>query len=222
MADERERAPGSDPAAGQARALPDAEPRRMAMSRGYGRDFGGGGYGQGFDGSWGQGYGGSVAPSDYREGFGGEAYGGGMQASDYERSFGGRGDAFGGDDRNWIDQRADERSAGAHRGRGPRGWSRSDERIREEVCERLLQDRLLDARGVEVSVQDGVVTLSGEAPGASDAAHAEMLARQAPGVTDVRVELRHAPGRHEVDRTGAADAQGQLTRWGRLVPPFAP
>jgi len=189
--------------------------------RGYGRDFGGGGPNQGFDGSHGQGYGGGVGPTDYREGFGGEAYGGGMQGADYARSFGGRGEDFGGDDRNWLDQRADERSQGPHRGRGPRGWSRQDERIREEVCERLLQDRLLDARGVEVTVQDGVVSLTGEVPGASDAAHAEMLARQAPGVVDVRSELRDAPGRREVERTRGEEVQGQRTRWGRWVPPFA-
>ena len=28
--------------------------------------------------------------------------------------------------------------AGPYRGRGPKTWSRSDTRIREEVCERLL------------------------------------------------------------------------------------
>jgi hypothetical protein len=192
----------------------------MASGRGYGRDFGEG-RGQGFDGGHGEGYGGSVGPTDYREGFGGEAYGGGMQAADYERSFGGRGEDFGGDDRGWIDQRADQASQGPHRGRGPRGWSRRDERIREEVCERLLQDRLLDARGVEVQVQDGVVTLAGEVPGGSDAAHAEMLARQAPGVVEVRCNLVHAPGRREIDRSHPEEAQGQRTRWGRWVPPLA-
>ena len=175
-----------------------------------------------FDGSWGQGYGGSVAPSDYREGFGGEAYGGGMSAADYERSIGGRGEDFGGDDRNWMDARSEARS-GPHAGKGPRGWSRSDQRVCEEVCEVLMEDRLLDARGIEVTVADGVVTLSGEAPGASDAAHAEMLARRAPGVKAVRNELRHAPGRRAIDRADD-DHRGDHYegRWGRFVPPFTP
>ncbi len=219
MAD-RDRAEDSE--GGPAQRLPGAEPRRMAMGRGYGRDFGGGGLNQGFDGSHGLGYGGSVAPSDYREGFGGEAYAGGMSAADYERSFGGRGEAFGGDDRSWMDKRAD-RELGAHRGKGPRSWTRSDERIREQVCERLLHDRLLDARGIEVSVADGVVTLAGEVPGASDAAHAEMLARQTAGVSEVRCDLAHRPGRRQVDRPERyEEIQGQRTRWGKWVPPFTP
>jgi hypothetical protein len=212
--DDRARAEG-----GQAHRLPDAEPRRMAMGRGYGRDFGGGGLNQGFDGSHGLGYGGSVGPTDYREGFGGEAYGGGTIAADYERSYGGRGEDFGGDDRSWMDARAE----GPHRGKGPRAWTRNDERIREQVCERLLQDRLLDAREVDVSVQEGVVTLSGAVPGASDAAHAEMLVRQTPGVTDVRAQLSYRPGTRRVDREEHFEVrEGQTTRWGKWVPPFTP
>lgn len=165
--------------------------------RGYGRDFGGGGLNQGFDGSWGQGYGGSVAPTDYREGFGGEAYGGGMSGDDYQRSFGGRGEGFGADDRTWIDRRADERSApdsGPHSGKGPKGWARTDGRVREQVCERLMEDRLLDGREVEVAVEGGVVTLRGEVPGASDPQLAEMLTRETPGVREVRNEIVHRPG----------------------------
>ena len=190
--------------------------------RGYGRDFGGGGPNQGFDGSHGQGYGGGVGPTDYREGFGGEAHGGGMQAADYARSFGGRGEDFGGDDRNWIDERADHRAGASNSGRGPKGWTRSDRRIWEEVCERLMHDRLLDARSIEVEVQDGVVSLTGDVPGASDAPHAEMLARGAPGVKDVVNQLRHIPGRREIDRNhDEAQPEGQRTRWGKWVPPFA-
>jgi hypothetical protein len=166
--------------------------------RGYGRDFGGGGRNQGFDGSWGQGYGGSVAPSDYREGFGGEAYGGGMAASDYERSNGGRGEEFGSDDRSWIDRCADDASKGRtphHRGRGPKSWARSDQRLYEEVCERLLNDRLIDARGFEVDIEDGVVTLIGRVRAPADPQLAERLVRQVPGVKDVRLELSvTAPG----------------------------
>ena len=94
-----------------------------------------------------------------------------------------------GEDRTWMDERAE----GPHRGRGPRGWTASDARIREEVCERLLHDALLDAHGIAVEVKEGLVTLSGVAPGASDPAHAEMLARQAPGVRDVLNRVRCDP-----------------------------
>ena len=181
------------------RASPDAqrhtggyEGNDPGYGRGYGRDFGGAGRNQGFDGSWGQGYGGSVAPSDYREGFGGEAYGGGMAASDYERSNGGRGETFGADDRSWIDRCADDASEGRtphHRGRGPKSWARSDQRLYEEVCERLLHDKLIDARGFEVDVEDGVVTLTGRVRAPADPQLAERLVREVPGVKEVRLEL---------------------------------
>jgi hypothetical protein len=95
-------------------------------------------------------------------------------------------------ERSWIDDRAERQ--GPHRGRGPQGWTRPDERIREEVSERLTQDRLIDARGIEVEVQDGVVTLRGEAAGAADPTHAEGLARQVSGVKDVRIELTVGDG----------------------------
>ncbi|HEY8615161.1 BON domain-containing protein [Phenylobacterium sp.] len=163
---------------------------------GYGRDFGGGGRNQGFDGSHGEGYGGSLAPSDYREGVGGDAYGGGMSGADYERSFGARGEdfasgEFGADDRSWMDRRADDAAGGSgpHGGRGPRGWSRTDQRIHEAVSEALMEDRLLDAREIEVQVEGGVVTLTGEVPGASDLRHAENLARRCAGVGEVRNQL---------------------------------
>ncbi|HVI31595.1 BON domain-containing protein [Phenylobacterium sp.] len=178
--------------------------RKPGYGRGYGRDFGAGGLNQGFDGSWGQGYGGSVSPSDYREGFGGEAYGGGMSGADYERSFGPRGEDFGADDRNWMDQRADERS-GPHAGRGPRGWSRTDARIREAVSEALMEDPLIDAREIEVQVDGGVVTLSGEVPGASDVHRAEQLARRCGGVGEVRNDLQvHGRARRDLTLHGEA------------------
>ena len=81
-----------------------------------------------------------------------------------------------------------------HQGKGPRGWTLRDDRVIEEVSDRLMDDRLLDARHIEVSANAGVVTLSGDVPGASDVAHAEMLARQAPGVTEVVNQLTVDPG----------------------------
>jgi osmotically-inducible protein OsmY len=113
-------------------------------------------------------------------------------------------------------------SEGPYRGRGPRTWSRSDARIREEVCERLLQDRLLDARGIEVQVRDGVVGLEGHVPGASDITHADSIARGAPGVVHVENRLRYEPGTRRVDRPDPEEPMGQRTPWGKWVPPFTP
>jgi len=50
---------------------------------------------------------------------------------------------------------------GIHRGHGPKGYNRTDERLHEAICERLMEDPDIDARGITVEVKDGVVTLEG-------------------------------------------------------------
>lgn len=110
---------------------------------------------------------------------------------------------------------------GLHAGKGPRGWTLSDGRLIEQGLDRLMEDRLLDATDVEVSADAGVVTLVGEVPGASDVAHAEMLARQTAGVREVVNRLSFRPGPRAVDRLRAADEPNLNGRWGRWVPPFA-
>ena len=109
---------------------------------------------------------------------------------------------------------------GLHAGKGPRGWTLTDSRLIDEVSDRLMEDRLLDAREVEVSAGAGVVTLSGEVPGASVVAHAEMLARQTTGVREVRNQLTFRPGPRAVDRQRPEDEPSLNGRWGRWVPPF--
>jgi hypothetical protein len=85
-----------------------------------------------------------------------------------------------------------------------------------------MEDRLLDARGVEVSADDGVVTLSGVVPGSSDVAHAAMLARQTAGVSEVVNRLTVLPGPRAVEKLGEPNPYDHFEgRWGRWVPPFA-
>src|SRR5215471_11804457 len=43
---------------------------------------------------------------------------------------------------------------GQHTGRGPKGYQRSDERIREDICERLTQHSAIDAGEIEVEVKN--------------------------------------------------------------------
>ncbi|MBX3483718.1 BON domain-containing protein [Phenylobacterium sp.] len=109
---------------------------------------------------------------------------------------------------------------GPHTGKGPSTWTPDDARIRDEVSDRLMEDRLIDARGVEVLVDGAAVTLVGHVPGASDVAHAELLARRTPGVSEVRNRLTVRPGERAVDRLGEPNPYDHYEgRWGRWVPP---
>jgi len=74
--------------------------------------------------------------------------------------------------------------------RGPRGYKRSDERLREEVCERLGRDWDVDASDVEVNVANGEVTLSGSVDDRRQKFRAEHLADGVWGVNEVHNQLR--------------------------------
>ena len=77
-----------------------------------------------------------------------------------------------------------------HRGRGPKGYRRSDERIKEDVNDRLSDDYYLDASDVEVAVENMEVTLTGTVRNRNDKRRAEDLAESVSGVTNVENRLR--------------------------------
>lgn len=77
-----------------------------------------------------------------------------------------------------------------HRGRGPKNYKRSDERIHDDVCQRLTDDPWLDASEVEVGVSAGEVTLTGSVESREAKRRAEDLAEDLAGVTNVKNDLR--------------------------------
>jgi osmotically-inducible protein OsmY len=91
---------------------------------------------------------------------------------------------FGGDDADHS------RHGEGHRGRGPKSYQRSDERIREDVNDRLTEDPWLDASEIEVEVQSREVTLSGMVRSRRDKRRAEDIADSVSGVTHVQNNLR--------------------------------
>jgi osmotically-inducible protein OsmY len=133
-----------------------------------------------------------------RGGYYGERYG----ASGSSRGYGSeRGYREG--DRDFWDKAGDEvsswfgdedarrrREMDRYRGRGPRNYARSDERIREDVNDRLTDDGFLDATEIECSVENREVTLSGTVDSRQAKRRAEDLAESVSGVTHVQNNLR--------------------------------
>lgn len=99
-----------------------------------------------------------------------------------------------------------------HRGRGPRGYRRSDARIREDVCDLLTEDPYLDASNMEVQVKECEVTLSGSVNSREDKRRAEDLIERISGVKDVHNHLRVAseqPSANPQATTGQGTQAGQ-------------
>ena len=85
---------------------------------------------------------------------------------------------------------------GQFSGRGPKGYQRSDERIREDVCDRLADDPHIDASDIEITVRNGEVTLAGFVRDRHDKRHAEDVTEHVSGVREVNNSLRVNRGLH--------------------------
>jgi len=75
------------------------------------------------------------------------------------------------------------------RGRGPKNYLRSDERIREDVNERLTDDPMIDASDINVEVKNGTVTLTGSVDARYLKHRVEDIADACGGVRDVENRL---------------------------------
>lgn len=154
--------------------------RRDFGDYGYGRSA----YGQGFEanperrrGDYDEGrvsYG--YGRRDYRSGPGGFGYAESPYGSGSTSGLG----------RDWTSGRYGQ----SYRGRGPKGYTRSDERLQEIICEKLTDDPDIDASEITVSVKDQVVTLEGTVDDRWTKYQVEELIERCGGVKDVRNQLR--------------------------------
>jgi len=189
----------------------------------YGRFGEGGGYGgaggMGYSGgSGGQGYSG-----DYGYGGSGRSgYGQGNYRSEYGYGSGrGGGEQYGGQQsgqqygqRGQYGSQAQQgrgmgqQGMGQHHGKGPKGYQRSDERIKELISERLREDPEIDPSEVTISVQGGKITLEGTVDSRQTKNAIEEIAEQF-GSQDIQNNLR-------VQRAGqqSSDAMGQKGKTG--------
>ena len=75
-------------------------------------------------------------------------------------------------------------------GKGPKGYTRSDERIKEELSDRLEENGDIDASEITVMVTSGEVTLEGTVPDRWMKRMAEDVAEDTAGVKQVHNRLR--------------------------------
>ncbi|MBI5616755.1 MAG: BON domain-containing protein [Gammaproteobacteria bacterium] len=197
---------------------------------GYGGQQGGGGYGS-------QNYGGSY-PSGDRESFGQgggygawqdpyghPAYGGSRNPYAYGSGYGG-----GSTDSSWG--RGEESGMGGIRGSlgsaqrgqgrqsfhgvGPQGYERSDDKLKEMVCERLTEDSEIDPSQVHVEVSRGEVTLTGQVRDRETKFRIEDLVDKCGGVKEIHNNVRVQSGtgqsgqQHGTQRAMQSGESGQL------------
>lgn len=145
-----------------------------------------------------------------RSGYGGANYGRGTYGPEYpesERGFMSDRDNQAGE-RGWWERTSDEvsswfgdeeaerrreadaRQSGQFRGRGPRNYTRSDDRIKEDINDRLTDNDFFDASDVEVEVNKGEVVLSGTVESRYAKRLAEDIAEDVSGVKNVENRIR--------------------------------
>jgi hypothetical protein len=95
------------------------------------------------------------------------------------------------EDRGPLAWLADRMRRGGKASRGPKGYTRSDERIHEDVCERIARSGV-DADEVEVRVEHREVTLTGTVRARQEKWWLEDLADDVFGVEEVHNHLRVA------------------------------
>lgn len=89
-------------------------------------------------------------------------------------------------------RRTDEaaRPTGTYQGRGPKNYRRRDERILEDINDRMCDNAYLDASEIEVAVSEGNVVLSGTVENRESKRLAEDIAESVSGVQNVENTLR--------------------------------
>jgi hypothetical protein len=92
---------------------------------------------------------------------------------------------------------------GAHRGKGPKGYTRSDDRLKEVICEKLTDDPMIDASEINVEVTSQIVKLTGTVDDRSTKYEVEELIERCGGVKDIDNQLRVRSGSSQRSQLGS-------------------
>jgi osmotically-inducible protein OsmY len=126
-----------------------------------------------------------VHPNESYESLGGTPYSGGVFTSG---SYGGGAEYY--SVTGMYENPLLEHKHAPHRGKGPKGYERSDDRIHDEICERLTRHPLIDASLMDVSVKNREVTLTGEVLDRRMKHMAEDVVDEVFGVREIHNNLR--------------------------------
>lgn len=117
-----------------------------------------------------------------------------------------------------------ERGEGRGRftGKGPKGYQRNDERIKEDINEDLTQHPDLDATEIMVQVRSGEVTLTGTVDDRRSKRIAEEIAERVSGVKDVQNQIRVGSGQErgqpgQQSEPGYKESERGKSRTGQTV-----
>ncbi len=191
--------------------------QRQGGRWGQGRDFGTEGYNRDFGYRGHHGYEGRNRREEYGPGYYGESYtsqgagygsgygegferSGGPSSPDYGYGYGyGNQPSHGWQGQNW-------RNRGRFSGMGPENYHRSDDRVREDINDRLTENPEIDASHINVQVSNGDVTLTGDVDDRWMKRMAEDVTDSVSGVKNVRNELKtgHAEHRNQAQQRQAA------------------
>jgi hypothetical protein len=156
-----------------------------------------------------------------------EGYGQGSRGIYEGMGYGGR--SFDNDERDYRDEGLGPRIVEGAKSmfRGLKGYKRSDERIREDVCDRINQMSRrggVDASNIEVTVREGEVTLTGTLDDRRYKHMMENIADRVDGVRDVhnQIRIQSASDRDASDRNAGdryagdtSDTTGNRSSLGR-------
>jgi osmotically-inducible protein OsmY len=108
--------------------------------------------------------------------------------------------------------------SGAHRGKGPKGYTRSDERLKEVICEKLTDDPMIDASEINIEVTGQTVKLTGTVDDRSTKYEVEELIERCGGVKDIDNQLRVRSGSWQSSQMGSqTGSQGGSMQTGQTT-----
>jgi len=196
----------------------------------YGNDYNKRNMGSNYD-QWNRDYIGNYGSTGYGERAG---MTGGYSNTNYgnrNQDLGNRyGNTYNDRDRGWWDRTRDEVSSwfgdddaerrrrmdkvsGPHKGKGPRDYHRSEDRIREDVCDRLADDDYVDASDIRIEIQNDEVILSGTVNSREEKRRAEDIVESISGVRNVENRIRVGRSDANFDRyTGTTTDAGGVGR----------